>query len=1065
MLSDAQAQAIHPKYSCWVEASAGTGKTKVLTDRVMSLLLSGVSVNEILCLTFTKAAGAEMAERIRQTLISWTHMDDSHLKHALAPFVQHTPTADTLKAARSLFFSVLKSSTGVRIQTIHGFCQFLLRAFPLEAGLLPHFRVMDESEQSHLLKKVQEDFWRTLPNVHKNNLIQHVSLFQFDQLIPFVLSHRHLLTTASAGKKALAAYLHINGQDAEDLRAFLKKRSALFKNIKAPEPCGQKDTLFLRVIGRLTHEADQETAYAAYKDLFLTTIGQPRKSILSKGFYKENPGLESVVVNEQTALLHFEDQRARHDVYQKSGLIMEVGAYFLDLYRQHKTQQGVVDYDDLIHYATHLLSQAQIKPWVLEKLDYHFHHILVDEAQDTSETQWKLLFQLISEFFSRSDNTHRTLFIVGDPKQSIYSFQGASPKGFRNASDVFQNLENACSVQLSKSYRSTSEVLDLVNYVFQNSGKMGTDLAPHVAHRTSTKGGVVLHPLAGMDDDASVPSPWTPADRQSAVILPRRKVAEQMADQIENWLKKKMALPNGRRIEPRDIMILVRRRDQFMQDMVQALKKRGIPVSGADRISLGDHIFVKDVLALLDILLMPHDDLTLATILKSPFFNLSEAALKKLCVGRPGSLWERLYQKAPSIYADIQALQRQLSQAPYLTNFFYNLLVTQKYRESFVKRMGPGVDDILTSFLDAVALFETDHGPHAAQFLTWMRSQAVDVKRGQESAQANEVRLMTVHAAKGLQAPIVMLPDTTQTPQNRSAFYAQEGLPFLMWADASARRASSIVQSFCAHSQAEAEYQRLLYVALTRAEDFLYIYGWDTKQEQSDTSWYRQIEQALTPLATPTKNGWVYGTEPMATEDTPLKIVPDVWAPLPAWVGEPLSLGVRAPKVTPSQSAPGSFEAVNTSGARDRGICVHHILEHALRDDLSPARIETYINTLKYTSVERDAIHKAVQAVLSHPLLLRKPDHIFKTEVGVQGLVEGRVMNGIMDLIILAPTQKTVWILDYKTGRFQDHYKETPPQRYVHQMHCYKVLMGHLYPTYTIHTGLIWTDIGWLQLL
>ena len=1067
ILSADQKKAINPTLSCWVEASAGTGKTKVLTDRVISLLLAGVRVEEILCLTFTKAAGAEMATRIRSYLLRWTVLTDGELSEALLPFLGKTST-DQRTFARSLFYNVLKSPNGIRIQTIHGFCQFLLRSFPLEAGLLPHFQIADDLKQKEIKKEASLSFWGQLSKAQQAFLIETLTPFQLEDFIDFVLNQRDDFIDPQKAKSALCSFLKWKEGEAS-LSIFVEKINTFFSfEITLPNRLTVQDEKLLNVLEKIRDpSAKSENLYGAYKDVFLTKTGEVRKKIISADMGKKNPPLSSILEEELQRLIGFEKAYAHDRVWQASSMLIDIGKIYIDTYQALKHERGVIDFDDLIDYSAQLLKKSDIKPWVFEKLDYHFQHVLVDEAQDTSEGQWQLLFHLIEEFFETKTTNQRTLFVVGDPKQSIYSFQGASPKGFGTAASLFKSLGNGQHVTLSESYRSVPEVLEIVNKLFSASEKMGVGSALHKAFRKQDKGSVTLWPIEEETISDLSRSPWAPSDSQTFEYSPRRKVAEKIADQIQVWLKSKTRLKSRKRpIQPKDIMILVRRRDQFMEDIIKALKTRSIPVSGADRLKLCDHIMVQDILSLIDVLCQEADDLSLASVLKSPFFNVSEARLQELCINREESLWEVLVDTEPQIHTVLKTLQEILKTSETVEGFFYHLLKTKGYEKNFHERFGVEVDDILSGLLDASAAFEEENGPHIISFVAWLRLQEIEIKRSHDGAQENEVRLMTIHAAKGLEAPIVFLPDTTQTPTHQSSFYKKTGYPFLLWADREARKASEIVDSFCAADHTLEEYYRLLYVALTRAEDHLFIGGWGAKRSLSPRSWYEALRPVMEQLGTTENDLLIYGDAPSENDgDTESANIPkSEEVRLPAWINVPLKL--ETPKtVSPSKIAETANEVAGSTIRKDQGILIHQILEHVVGRDVSLEKIRTAIHRLNVAPEAESFIYKSVCTVLSYPIISLGDNKKIKTEIGIEGDLNGQHIRGVIDLLIEDKNNQTIWILDYKTGAFVEAYRSFPPIAYVQQMKTYKKLMEHIYPTMEIKTGLIWTEIGWLQLL
>jgi ATP-dependent helicase/nuclease subunit A len=1081
-LSLRQKQAIDPHFSCWVEASAGTGKTKVLTDRVLSLLLSGVPTSEILCLTFTKAAGAEMANRLRLRLRQWKTLDTDSLRNELEDFLGRSLSDNFLETARQLFFSVLESSSGIRIQTIHGFCQFLLRTFPLESGLLPHFKVMDDGERNELIRESCEQLWMELDEDLVSFITRRLSETQFSQFLESFLAHKDLFlkTPADQLEKNLQSYMGINAS--EDISIsfsnFFEKSFSNFSYLKIfPEKGSASDQKLYLSLGAFKGCSPKEKRdrFQEYKALFLTEAGPVRKNLYSKTLQKTYPDLAAFLEEEACRTQAFQENISNKKIMEQSEGLMCTASKFLEIYESIKRKRAWIDYDDLIIRSRDLLKERQIKPWILEKLDYKLKHILVDEAQDTSQIQWELILALIEEFYmDEAQIGSRTFFVVGDPKQSIYGFQGACPQAFMEAKKAFRTLPKNREISLSTSYRSVPSVLEFVDHVFGERALTGeeTSRTSHDVFRKKSLGKVALWPLV-KSENLPKKEGWSLPEIQHREEVSRRILAQKIAGQIDSWFQNNEPLHSKNRLlKPKDIMILVRRRDVFMEELVRALKAKNIPVTGLDRMILSDQLAVKDLLCLCDVLLLPDDDLSLATLLKSPFFSISEEELFLLCQQRGDqSLWSHIqtlkrHEKTASQLVELRRISKERS--PY--SFLSFILTRWGGRSKLVKRLGEEIEDVLEELLSTCQQYEETYGPHLQLFVSWVRKQNIEVKRSLEQTEENQVRIMTVHGSKGLQAPVVFLPDTTQIPTKRSPLHWHDDPPFLLWADQSSRRLSTRINSLFEGSQEIQEYHRLLYVALTRAEDRLYICGWAPQRAIDKKSWYSLLEEAMIKIGVNVEIkglgvGMQYGdlpSEKCMVEESEVEEKKES----PGWIRETW----KEEGSSQLTSEVGSLEKdqgaiFDSSHQKQKGILIHKILEWSVQASASDREylVEKYIQRLSCESGEKNEIQNAVHSVFHHPLFsfFFRKDTL--TEVSIQGWEGGQKIQKVVDVLRVDDHEKKVYILDYKTGYFSEKYRKFTPVSYIKQMALYKTLLQEVYPEYKIIIALLWTEVGWIQ--
>ncbi|MDR1032242.1 MAG: UvrD-helicase domain-containing protein [Holosporales bacterium] len=743
--------------SVWIEASAGTGKTKALVDRILALLASGVPTQKILCITFTKAAAAEMLSRVKDKLSRWKACDDNVLRLELNELIPYS-NGDQIDRCRRLFDEVLDAGSDFKVQTIHSFCQRLLEAFPMEAGLSAPIQVLDDYEASELLRsalRASIALAATNPNLIK--AYEAISMFK-------------------------------NDASAVDLIAQLIK-----------------DRIHAELLCKKTDDEIQ----SGYDELF-------------------GDEADDLFVNANAALA-----LVTKDVYGR--------------YRCLKRDR--LDYDDLIFNALILLRDVD-NSWIMYKLDGGISHILVDEAQDTSPLQWEVLKALSANFFADSA---KTLFVVGDHKQSIYGFQGASHQSFINARKYFKQKTIKAGlrwhdVRLNLSYRSVPQVLSFVDKIFADPQKtpgLGTLPTEHVAFRERDTGLVEFWPLIENKQDGQA-LPMTILLEIDATTEPDIVLARSIADKIARILKHKTFVPSkNREVTAGDFLILLQQRGALMGLIIKELQNLGLPVEGVDQFTLTDEIVTEDLIALSKFVLNPYDDFNLACLLKSPLIAMDEAVLMKLCMNRQESVYQQIERLADQTQMrdglgnTLMLLNkwRQMasSQPPY--SFFEGVLDDPIHgiRSSIIARLGSGANDVINEFMEVILKYENSNTLTIENFVPWLLKRRPRLKR--EFGQYNKIRVMTVHRAKGLQAPFVILADIHSQSRNdlppawlnTNDTYSSI-LP--VFSPSGLKIPAKIADYFNGLKQEqEHEKQRLLYVALTRAQDHLYITGKNTSRK------------------------------------------------------------------------------------------------------------------------------------------------------------------------------------------------------------------------------------------
>jgi len=1110
-----------PGQSAWVAANAGTGKTKVLVERVIRLLLAGTAPDRILCLTFTKAAAAEMSERLFSILGGWTSLADQELVQRLHELDARVITAQTLADARRLFARAIETPGGLKIQTIHAFAQALLRRFPREAKVAPHFAVMDDREARVLLAQARDFVFgqaKSDPVLSAaiETLVPYLNEEGIDQLLAQIglkrNALRHLIRrhgSRDQANVALRQHLGIGQQSLGDIdREQADPKIDRAEMVRALKTGSKTDQQRAAIIQQFIACPTDANAVAAYIRLFFTDKGEPSAQVklITANCAKANPLAAEIIYAEQDRLIALEDRRKAVHLANTSNATLVLGLAVLDQYEAEKHQRARLDYDDLIERSLRLLSEADAAPWVLFKLDGGLEHVLVDEAQDTSPAQWDIVRALTDEFMSGegANPIERTVFAVGDAKQSIYSFQGADPSGFERMRHYFQARLQAAkkpfqSVDLTLSFRSTREVLAVVDAVFEGTAAQGlSDDNPdvrHVAARAQIPGRVELWETEKPAPDEE-PNAWTAPLDQTSNRSPKKILAERIAAKIAGWLQPGGELivddrhqsPTARPIRPGDILILVRRRDQFVDEMIRALKQAHIPVAGADRMRLDEQIAVMDLAALARVCLLPDDDLSLACLLKSPLMGFDDDDLFDIAHDRGRkSLWASLLgSDRPRDKTASAAILEWRSQAQILPPFdFFARILNAGGRRRLLERLGPEANDPINELLAQALNFERMDTPTLEGFIHWLSSAEVEIKRDMDQS-GDLVRVMTVHGAKGLEANIVFLPDTCTVPtkNNRKSlielgakdgFGAPEAMAF---APLVGMQPTSVRNAQLASDLVEGmEQNRLLYVALTRARNWLYICGHEGKGKSQlpPTCWYNLSAAPIQRLGQQMHDEtgariWRVDFATPITGEQAAALPKTLPVKLPAWIDQaPAHEGRWLKTITPSriagqdQPTRASLTGAGTKRYR-RGRLIHRLLQTL--PDLDPAsRAAAAHRFLAHAAPDLDPAARAAIAdetlgVLSEPAFAALFGPGAQAEVAIAGRVDalGDDFNLAGQVDRLCVTADQVLIVDYKTNRPPPARVEDVQPLYIRQMAAYRAALRDLFPDRAIVTALLWTD-------
>ncbi|MDM8335791.1 UvrD-helicase domain-containing protein [Wolbachia pipientis] len=1124
-----RSNAINPNFSVWVNASAGTGKTKILIDRVLRLLLE--NKRNILCLTFTNAAANEMENRIHNTLSKWAICSDSELITSLKQLglLQNgkkeirIPVSTTwmtvgdagsrknevldryLTQARRLFSEL--ENLGLTIQTIHAFCYKLISSFPIEAGIAPNC-TLSECKELHSIV-----FGKTL---HNETVQDNINLIAAE------IDENKLcdLLYTLCVKRPLSAnnleYIKDKLKVLDKTHDLQSKMTEHIKRLAEILSRGSKrDQSYSVMLSDWCNSTNKENIENLAK-VFLKSESHEKKSIssiITKSTLEKFRDAEQTIENIQNVVLtHIRDMHS-YQIFKRTSSLLAIFKVYVDLYNSEKSKNALLDYNDIIDLATNLLSNPDYKDWVLFNLDQKIDHILVDEAQDNSINQWKIITNLCDEFFTGGDEK-RTLFVVGDVKQSIYRFQGATPHLFSHMQQYFHTKTGGkdwVSCQLDKSFRSTPEILTFVDRIFNNFREeisfVNSEIK-HIPHRENDQGYIEIWPLLPRCKEEKQQALQIHLTQRKDYIITDRLLAQAISHKIHNWLNEgRILVAKDRHIEPRDIMILVRQRNVLVDYIISELKKANVPVIGRDYFRIMDYIAVQDLIALAEFLLLPANDLALANALKSPLFNFTDDDLFNIAYNRKEqSLWEKLQDYSGVIYSELNYLIN-LSNTESPLTLFTHILHTGK--KKFAARLGLECFEILDEFINLVLQFEN---PSLQAFIQWIKENNPEIKNDMQS-ERNVVRIMTIHKSKGLQAPIVFLVDTNTVPRNsESIVFDTMEIPFLCGKNTNA---------YCDQVKREKrledynEYLRLLYVALTRAEDELYILG---KEPVQKGSWYNLItkygelyerkQSYLQPILKEkvevlcVNANYPYIYKKRDYSDVPMISIPPNLSmsfqhSLSSFQHPPLSSQcvILGPKKKKGESASATHSLVSfqdlmlessektewipvsehrddkkrSSGMTDgdtemtksstemkdayaRGLIIHSILQYIPRIEKDRRKnwVRKYLDKVN-TSKDKDEIYSKILA------FNEKYNYLFdlegKSEITLSGTINGEPVLARLDRLCI--TQDKAIIVDYKSHR---NVSVSSLNEMKKQMLTYKNLVQEIYPNKQVECVVIWVE-------
>jgi len=1116
ILKGDQRKASDPTVHAALSASAGTGKTQVLTARVLRLLLGGVDPGAILCLTFTKAGAAEMANRIGERLAAWVRMDDNALGHDLFALGEdHDPPA--LQRARRLFARVLETPGGLRIQTIHGFAQALLTSFPAEAEISPGFAPIEGRAEVELIRRTLATLLAGAEASGDEGLIGDVQALSLrlgesgaEQYLRICASAEEAIGSLGDPAGFEAALLRLIGIEHGDAQSGLAARLT-DEEIDVPTiealvavnrawGNGAKATTIVANLSAFLAASPTERVELLDQvgDCLVTGKGEPCKA--SSGQLKIHPEYAELLSEFAHWLVEIRSLRCAAALVPVQAAGLRAGQAFARAYRVAKRAAGVADFDDLIFWTRRLLGVDGMGEWVRFKLDQRTDHILVDEAQDTNADQWAIVNSIGSEYFSgqsESDDRWRTLFMVGDFKQAIYGFQGTDPRQFEKfrasvadraarageaALDSDSWAREFRDLSIDASFRSSPAILEVVDALIDEVGHvaMGLPSRPnrHAAAHEHRSGEVLwwtaFKPPEADEEDYD-------AGEEGWVAEPVRLFADALARQVKAWLDEAAPMAStGRPLCAGDILILVRSRSELASLLVARLYAHNVAVAGIDRLHLSKPLGVKDLLAAVGFAVQPLDDLNLANLLVSPIVGTDQQLLFELAHGRTGSLWSQLQasREDPRFTTAHALLAGLLQRADYITpaRFLESILSGPiDARRKLLGRLGEAARDPIEELVASALEFEAQEGASLDRFLAWFSRGEVEVKRDPASA-GNAVRVMTVHGAKGLEAPLVILADATHDPARAGRHPVSITLPIDGCAVPVVRpRGDELVDPFATLDRDRKasdleEHWRLLYVGLTRAAERLVIAGVKPRGDPVENSWHRRAAAALASLgAEPIVDRWGVGMRwrgsvPAKQHRLRAGRRPMEAPAVPDWARNPAPLEERPPRPLAPSSILADRESLPPPSVEQRAAAERGSLLHILFDRLpgvAPAERRAvalrWLDRMGVSGEGRGAeIADAALAVIEDQRFadLFAPEALAEAPIAAT-LADGRVIAGTVDRLCIG--DQVVRVIDFKTGRSIPAAAADVPPAHAAQMAAYAAALAVIFPGRRIEAGLLYT--------
>jgi len=1093
-----QIEAADPQRSTWLSANAGSGKTRVLTDRVARLLLNGTKPENVLCLTYTKAAASEMQNRLFKRLGEWAMMPAGTLRDQLVEMGAAVAVDDAYIAdARKLFAAAIETPGGLKIQTIHSFCAGVLRRFPLEAAVSPQFKEMEDRAAQLLRDEVLEEMAAGPHGDAVSGFAKYYTGADVGGFLASITARKAAFLNPASNEDLRTAFNLNEGATPDDAItiAFTGSEGGVVDDmIEACRSATKSYQTFAAKLKALNVDTPDMTTLNAVMALLLYADKTSKSRNWPQSNHKSSVEAVAHIADDVHAWMDRTadayDYICRVNAYEKSRALLAFATPFVQAYEARKMQRAALDFDDLISKAKALLEDPAVAQWVLFRLDGGVDHVLVDEAQDTSPDQWDIVRLLTQEFstgIGANPDRQRTVFVVGDKKQSIYSFQGADPERFDRMRDYFEGElaqvnRPLQTKELEHSFRSSEAILRLVDQTF--TAEMADGLGErikHIAFKDDMPGRVDVWPVVEPSDKPEEREWDDPIDlkgRTNHQVILARQIAQSIKLMIET---ERLPVKDGdtwarRNITPGDVLILVQRRSDLFGEIIAACKTAGLDVAGADRLKLGGELAVKDISALLQFLALQDDDLSLAAALKSPLFGWSEKQLYTLAQPRKKgqSLWEAL-RKSGSHEDTLRVIRDLRNNADFLRPYdlVNRLLVRHGGRQNLIARLGHEAEDGIDALLSQALGYEQSAVPSLTGFLTWLQTEDVTVKRQMDTA-GDRIRVMTVHGAKGLEAPIVILPDTTKRKREvRGDLLTANGQVFWKPKSDVMPQVLRNVQDHMIDAQ-DRERRRLLYVAMTRAENWLIVAAAGDAGENTD-SWHATISGAMGDVDSvdhvtafgPIKrfNRWNWDGGDLVDA----KIAPDIATPTPKFGDTlpdvPLRHTTRSPSdLGGTKIMPGETHTDASDVALAWGRIVHLLLE--ILPQTAPDTRGKTARELAKNHPDAGLIENLNDIVDEAITLLNRPETAWVFDTGMAEVpisanlaaLNDEQIYGIIDRLIITETE--VIAVDYKSNRVTPDTPGQTPDGVIRQMAAYRDALRQIYPTHRIRSIILWTRTG-----